>query len=94
MLKTLKPADGRVVRGAGSMPVELKSLDDFVKVAERAVECRVKRSKGGVVKVKARTKRYLYTFKTEESKLEEVLSKVKCRKIVDIDKGEVKEAES
>ena len=94
MLKTLKPAEDRVVRGAGGMPVELKSLDDFVKVAERAVECRVKRSKRGVVKVKARTKRYLYTFKTEESKLEEVLSKVKCRKIVDIDKGEVKEAES
>ena len=73
------------------MPVELKSLEDFVRVAEGAIECRIKRARGGVVKIKARTKRYLYTYKTEESKLEEVLSKVKCSKIVDVDKGEVKE---
>ncbi len=76
------------------MPVELKNLEDFIKVTERAIECRIKRSKGGIVKVKARTKRYLYTYKVEEQKLEEILSKVKCKKIVDIDKGEVKEAKA
>ncbi len=74
------------------MPVEVKDLEEFVKITERAVECRVKRSRDGVVKVKARTRRYLYTYKTSEDKLEEVLGKVKCKKIVDVDKGEVKEA--
>ncbi len=63
-------------------------MEEFVRVSERAVECRVKKSRG-VVKVKARTRRYLYTYKTSEDKLDEVLSKVKCGKIVDVDKGEV-----
>jgi large subunit ribosomal protein L38e len=76
------------------MPVELTKLEDFIEVAKRAVECRVKRNKGGVVKIKARTKRYLYTYKVklDESKLEDelksLLEKIPCRKIVDIDKGE------
>ncbi len=71
------------------MPVEIYSLEEFVKISERAVECRVKRSrKKGEVKVKARTKRYLYTYKTSEDKLGEVLSKLKCKKIIDVDKGE------
>ena len=71
------------------MPVEVRSLEEFVKITERAVECRVKRArKGNVVKVKARTKRYLYTYKTTEDKLGEVLSKIKCKKIIDVDKGE------
>jgi large subunit ribosomal protein L38e len=71
------------------MPVEIKDLDEFVKITERALECRVKRSRKekGVVKVKARTKRYLYTYKTSEDKLNEVLSKVKCKKIIDVDEG-------
>ncbi len=71
------------------MPVEIKDLDEFVKITERASECRVKRSRRekGVVKVKARTKRYLYTYKTSEDKLSEVLSKVKCKKIIDADTG-------
>jgi len=74
------------------MPVELKSLEDFARITENAVECRIKRGKGGVAKLKARTKRYLYTIKVEESKLDEILSKIRCRKIVDVDKGEVKES--
>ena len=73
------------------MPVEVTSLDEFVKITERAVECRVKKARNGVVKVKARTRRTLYTFKTAEDKLKEVLDKVKCKKIVDIDKGETTE---
>ena len=75
------------------MPVEVSSLEDFVRVTERALECRVKKARrGGVVKVKARTRRYLYTYKTSEDKLEEVLSRVKCRRIVNVDTGEVKES--
>lgn len=71
------------------MPVEITSLDEFVRITERASECRVKRvRKSSIVKVKARTRRYLYTYKTTEDKLDEVLSKVKCKKIIDVDKGE------
>ncbi len=69
--------------------MEITSLEEFIKITERAIECRVKKvRKSNVVKVKARTKRYLYTYKTTEDKLEEVLSKVKCKKIIDVDKGE------
>ena len=71
------------------MPVEITSLEEFIKITERAIECRVKKvRKSNIVKVKARTKRYLYTYKTTEDKLDEVLSKVKCKKIIDVDKGE------
>jgi len=71
------------------MPVEIKELEEFVKITERALECRVKRSRRekGIVKVKARTKRYLYTYKTSEDKLNEVLSKVKCKRVMDVDEG-------
>jgi large subunit ribosomal protein L38e len=68
--------------------MEVTSLEKFVEITSRAVECRVKRyKKTKLVKVKARTKRYLYTFKTTEDKLDEVLSKVKCPKIIDVDEG-------
>ncbi|BEP18609.1 hypothetical protein PYJP_19610 [Pyrofollis japonicus] len=59
------------------MPVELKSEDEFLKVVERARECRVKlgyrrveteegRKRIKVLKVKARTPRYLYTLVFED----------------------------
>ncbi len=72
------------------MPVEITDLEEFARIAQRAVECRVKRvRKTNIVKVKARTKRYLYTYKTTEDKLDEVLKKIKCGgKIIDVDKGE------
>lgn len=73
------------------MPVEVKNLEEFIEITARAVECRVKKARNGIVKVKARTRRTLYTYKTSEDKLDEILSKVKCRKIVNIDTGEVKE---
>ncbi len=51
------------------MPKEVKSKEEFLKIVERAEECRVKLSRTGgknsdrkVLKVKARTKRYLYTI--------------------------------
>lgn len=70
------------------MPVEVRDLEKFVEITSRAIECRVKRvRKSNVVKVKARTKRYLYTYKTTQDKLDEILSKVKCPKIIDVDEG-------
>ena len=69
------------------MPVELYTLDDVMKVAPKAVECRVKRStREGKAKIKIRTKRYLYTYKVDPSQVDEVLSKLGCKKVVDIDK--------
>ena len=69
------------------MPVEVVDLNLFSDIARRAVECRVKRSrKGNVVKIKARTKRYLYTYKTTEDQLQEVLNKIQCKNVVYVDK--------
>ncbi len=75
------------------MPVELKSIEEFIRVSERAIECRVKEvRKSDIVKVKARTRRVLYTIKVKKDQLEELLGKLKCGKIVFVDTGEVREA--
>lgn len=71
------------------MPVEITSLEKFAEIVKRAEECRIKRSKGAV-KIKARTARYLYTYKTTEQALQEVLSKISCKQIVEIDKAKGK----
>ncbi len=75
------------------MPVEVKDLERFKEIVKRAEECRVKKPrKGGEpVKIKARTKRYLYTFKVEEAKLQEVLGQLDCKKIVYVNEGKVEE---
>ncbi len=74
------------------MPVEIKDLGEFIEITKRALECRVKKvKKTNIVKVKARTKKTLYTFKTTEDKLQEVLGKLACRKIVYVDEGRVEE---
>ncbi|ALL00120.1 50S ribosomal protein L38e [Pyrodictium delaneyi] len=81
------------------MPVELKSKDEFVKVLERSTECRVKlgyrrvdTEEGSkrirVLKVKARTPRYLYTivFDNVDEGIEFVKSiKDKCKNLVVLD---------
>lgn len=60
------------------MPIFVSSLQEFMEVAKRASECRVKRlEKEGALKVKARTKRYLYTYKAPLSEAEEVLKRVR-----------------
>ena len=74
------------------MPVEVKSLDEFKEIAKRAEECRVKKvRKSKIVKIKARTKRYLYTIKVEEEQLDNVLKEIPCKKIVYVDEGKVVE---
>ncbi|MGC9210448.1 MAG: hypothetical protein ACP5FT_04210 [Acidilobus sp.] len=68
------------------MPVELYTLEEALKVAPKAIECRVKRTtRDGKAKIKLRTKRYLYTLKVEPSQVDEVLSKLGCKNVVDID---------
>ncbi|RLI26043.1 MAG: 50S ribosomal protein L38e [Candidatus Hecatellales archaeon] len=60
------------------MPKEVFSEEEFFRLAERAEACRVKRLKNGLVKLKLRTRRYLYTFKVESGRAEEILRKLKC----------------
>lgn len=68
------------------MPVELYSLEEALKVAPKAVECRVKRvTRDGKAKVKLRTRRYLYTLKVDPSQVDDVVSKLGCKNVVDID---------
>lgn len=58
------------------LPVEVKSKEDFINVASRAVEIRVKRGKE-YAKIKARTKKYLYTLKVNLNELDSLINELK-----------------
>jgi ferritin-like protein len=62
------------------MPAEITDTDEFVRVSERANECRVKRLKD-VVKLKLRTPKQLYTIRVDPDKAAEILKQVKCEVI-------------
>ncbi|MEZ0289657.1 MAG: hypothetical protein ABWJ42_01020 [Sulfolobales archaeon] len=69
------------------MPIEIGDLNSFLEIVSRAVECRVVRGgKNRPSKIKARTKRYLYTYVIREGDLDSVLERVKevCKNIVEI----------
>lgn len=59
------------------MPAEMTDAEEFVRVSERASECRVKRLKD-VVKLKLRTQRQLYTLRVDPEKAADLLKQVKC----------------
>ncbi|MEM2904979.1 MAG: 50S ribosomal protein L38e [Candidatus Bathyarchaeia archaeon] len=59
------------------MPSEISDLDQFVKLSERALYCKVKRSPE-MVKLKLRTKKRLYTIKLEPARADEVLKSLRC----------------
>ena len=62
------------------MPIELHNKEDFLKVVERALEIRVKACEDkGFAKVKARTKKYLYTIKISIDELDSFINEVKSR---------------
>ena len=63
------------------LPVEV-DLDSFLKLAENADSCRVKRL-GDIVKLKLRTPKRLYTLEAKKEKAEEIIKKLKC-KIVEL----------
>lgn len=65
------------VRGGLGMPTEIKDVNEFVRISEKARYCLVKRLKG-VVKLKLRTRRMLYTLKVSPSQTDEVLKKLRC----------------
>jgi large subunit ribosomal protein L38e len=61
------------------MPKEIKDVDEFVRLSEKAEYCLVKRvKKENKVKLKLRTKKYLYTLKTTPERVDEILKNVKC----------------
>lgn len=59
------------------MPAEITDAEEFVRISERAEECRVKRLED-VVKLKLRTPSRLYTIKLNAEKAAEVLKQLKC----------------
>lgn len=64
------------------MPVEIHDKEEFVKISNRAVDCRIKKL-GEYVKVKLRTKRKLYTIKVKANEVDELVArlKVKCTEV-------------
>ena len=63
------------------MPKEIFKEEEFLNIAKSlAVECRIKKS-GDKVKLKLRTPKHLYTYKTETSKAESLLSQIEIEKI-------------
>ena len=59
------------------MPSEISDPERFVEISGNAEYCAVKRLQG-VVKLKLRTPRKLYTLKVEPLKAEEVIKKLQC----------------
>lgn len=59
------------------MPQEIKDADEFLKLAEKAEVCRVKR-RGEEVKLKLRGKSRLYTLLITSSEAAELIKKIKC----------------
>jgi sRNA-binding carbon storage regulator CsrA len=49
------------------MPLEIRSKEEADKLIEKATEVRVVKGKGDSVKLKMRTPKALYTFKTTEA---------------------------
>lgn len=63
--------------GLIALPAEILDIDEFVRLSEGALYCRVRRLPG-TVKLKLRTKRRLYTLKLEPGRVDDVLKSLKC----------------
>jgi len=59
------------------MPAEISDVEEFVRLSELALDCRVKRLKEAV-KLKLRTPNKLYTIRLQTPQAEEVLKRIKC----------------
>ncbi|MBD3196294.1 MAG: hypothetical protein GF317_14645 [Candidatus Lokiarchaeota archaeon] len=62
------------------MPKEIFDEETFINLSDRAIHCRVKRIKDEV-KLKLRTEKYLYTYKTDPSSAERLLRDISCNVI-------------
>ncbi|MEJ2250475.1 MAG: hypothetical protein P8Y70_12490 [Candidatus Lokiarchaeota archaeon] len=59
------------------MPSEIFSENKFLELSDYAIHCRVKRKKD-IVKLKLRTKKKLYTYKTDPATAERLLRDITC----------------
>ncbi|MFW9877702.1 MAG: hypothetical protein ACFFG0_31835 [Candidatus Thorarchaeota archaeon] len=59
------------------MPREIFDEEKFLEISEYAIHCRVKRLKE-IVKLKLRTKKILYTYKTDPTTAERLLRNISC----------------
>ena len=59
------------------MPKEIYDEEKFLELAEFAIHCRVKRVKD-VVKLKLRTKKLLYTYKTDPITADRLVRGLSC----------------
>jgi len=59
------------------LPKEIFDEDKFLELSAYAFHCRVKRIKD-IVKLKLRTKKYLYTYKTDPTSAERILRNIGC----------------
>jgi len=62
------------------MPAEVTDEEEFLRIAERAMECRVKRLRD-IVKLKLRTPGELYTIRVNPEKAAEMLKQIRCEVI-------------
>ena len=78
------------------MPIEIRDREKFIELSAKASEIRVvRKEREGIAKVKARTRRYLYTIKVPLKELNSFLKELKCSNIIEIGaKGEKKEVTS
>ena len=63
------------------MPKEIFDEEKFLELAEFAIHCRVKRVKDEV-KLKLRTKKVLYTYKTDPTTADRIVRESSCDIIV------------
>ncbi len=67
------------------MPVEVSNREEFKRIAQNAIECRIVRDeKKGIAKVKARTRKRLVTIKIPLGELDAFLQELGCENIVEI----------
>lgn len=69
------------------MPIFIADENRFFDIAKNAVECRIKRiDRKGIVKLKAKTKRYLYTYIAQNEKAPQLIEKLKsvCKSIKEV----------
>jgi large subunit ribosomal protein L38e len=59
------------------LPKEIFSEEKFLELADFAIHCRVKRVKNEV-KLKLRTRKHLYTYKTDPNSADRLLSSISC----------------
>jgi len=59
------------------MPQEISDVEEFIRIANRAYYCDIKRV-SRVVKLKLRTPGRLYTLKADPDKAEEIIKKLRC----------------